>query len=118
MTIHCWNVRRLGKSSKSKLVKCSICESLCDIVCLQEIKLQTFNDKLLKSTCGNNFDSWYIKPSVGASDGLLTCWKSSTYTGVPFHKGDFSISTNFQKLDRNNQQFLVTNVYGPLHRQD
>lgn len=42
----------------------------------------------------------------------------ATIKGVPFHKGDFSISTYFQKIDQGNQQYLITNVYGPPYRKD
>lgn len=119
MSIHCWNVHGLGKASKKKLVKCSIQDSSCDIVCLQEKKLQQFNEKLLKSTYRNNFDCWDEKASIGSCGGLLTCWKSSCYSGTPFHKGPYSISTLLQKMDNiNNQQCLITNTYGPSIKQD
>lgn len=119
MSIHCWNVRGLGKASKRNLVNCLIQDSSCDIVCLHETKLQEFNDRLLKSLRGKKFDCWDVKDSEGSSDGLLTCWNSSLFTCVPFYNYNFSISTYFQSLDHNvDHKWLVTNVYGPPNRQD
>ena len=87
-------------------------ESGCDIVCLQETKRETFDLQYIKNFCTPAFDAFEFLPSVGASSGLITIWKSTYFEGhLAFHNS-FSLSVDFRSL-HNNAEWLLTNIYGP-----
>lgn len=118
MTIHCWNVRGLDKSSKWKLVKLSILESQCDIICLQETKVRLLDEKLLKSSCGKNFNCWDAKAVDGSWGGnyLLERLPLLWFPIPPrmLHLDYMLSSPKKQQLSA----FTITNIYGPCTHQD
>jgi len=74
--ILCWNVRGINSVSKWDSVRDKIVESGCDIVCLQETKRESFDLHYIKNFCPPAFDTFEFLPSVGASGGIITIWKS------------------------------------------
>ena len=75
--ILCWNVRGINSVNKWDSIRDKIVESGCDIVCLQETKRETFDLQYIKNFCPPAFDAFEFLPSVGASGGLITIWKSA-----------------------------------------
>jgi hypothetical protein len=59
--------------------------------------------------------SWagcHILPSVGASGGIITIWKSSLFSGSLAFSNEYAISIEF--LSKHDQSaWVLTNVYGP-----
>ena len=110
--ILCWNVRGINSVNKWDSIRDKIVESGYDIVCLQETKRETFDLQYIKNFCPPAFDAFEFLPSVGASGGLITIWKSAYFEGhLAFHNS-FSLSVDFRSL-HNNVEWLLTNIYGP-----
>lgn len=74
--VFCWNVRGLNSERKWSSIKDKIVESQADIVCLQETKKETFDSNFIRNICPAGFDAFEFLPSVGASGGVITIWKS------------------------------------------
>ena len=99
--ILCWNVRGINSVSKWDSIRDKIIESGCDIVCLYETKRETFDLKYIKQFCPPAFDAFEYLPSVGASGGIITIWKSALFEGhLAFHNS-FSLSVDFLSLHNN-----------------
>jgi exonuclease III len=108
----CWNVRGLNAKEKWEAIRDKISESGCDVICLQETKRQTFDAQFIKKFCPASFDAFEFLPSVGASGGIITIWKSSLFSGSLVFSNAFAISIEF--LSKHDQSaWLLTNVYGP-----
>lgn len=108
----CWNVRGLNSDTKWNSLRYRITESACDIICLQETKTDSFDLSFIKNFCPPSFDSFLFVPSVGASEGIITIWKSALLDGVLAFQSDFALSVNFTSKF-NDEDWLLTNVYGP-----
>lgn len=87
-------------------------ESSCDIICLQETKKDHFDLNFIKYFCPPIFDSFLFVPSVSASGGIITIWKSSVLDGVLAYQNEFAISVHFTS-QFTDDDWLLTNVYGP-----
>jgi exonuclease III len=108
----CWNVRGLNAKEKWEAIRDKISESGCDVICLQETKRQTFDAQFIKKFCPASFDAFEFLPSVGASGGIITIWKSSLFSGSLAFSNAYAISIEF--LSKHDQSaWLLTNVYGP-----
>jgi exonuclease III len=108
----CWNVRGLNAKEKWEAVRDKISESGCDVICLQETKRQFLDAQFIKNFCPSSFDAFEFLPSVGASGGITTIWKSSLFSGSLVFSNEYAISIEFfSKHDQS--AWLLTNVYGP-----
>jgi mannosylglycoprotein endo-beta-mannosidase len=105
-------VRGLNSEKKWNSIRDKIVESRCEIICLQETKRDQFDLGYIKNFCPADFDAFEFLPSVGASGGILTAWKSSTFEGHLAFTNDFAISVEFtSKL--NNDNWVLTGIYSP-----
>jgi exonuclease III len=108
----CWNVRGLNAKEKWEAIRDKITESGCDVICLQETKRQSFDVQFLKKFYPASFVTFEFLPSVGASGGIITIWKSSLFSGSLAFSNEYAISIEF--LSKHDQSaWLLTNVYGP-----
>jgi exonuclease III len=73
----CWNVRGLNAKEKWDAIRDKITESQCDIVCLQETKRDNFDAQYFKNFVHLLSMVSKFLPSVGASGGIHTIWKST-----------------------------------------
>jgi exonuclease III len=106
------NVRGLNAKEKWEAVRDKISESGCDVICLQETKRQFLDAQFIKNFRPSSFDAFEFLPSVGASGGITTIWKSSLFSGSLVFSNDYAISIEF--LSKHDQSaWLLTNVYGP-----
>lgn len=71
MKILFWNVRDMGRPSKSHLVKDLLISTKADIVCLQETKLQELYCSMWKSIGGRFLDSFNYIPTIGMIVGIV-----------------------------------------------
>lgn len=85
---------------------------LCDVVCLQETKRETFDSAFIKNYCPTNLDEFEFLPSVGASGGILVAWKSLVFSGRKVFSNAFALSVQFYSR-HDNSTWLLTVVYGP-----
>lgn len=86
------------------------------MVCLQETKRETFDIAFIRKFCPPAFDEFEYLPSVGASGGILTIWKSAFFEGHLAFRNNFAVSVDFKSW-HNNTEWLLTNVYGPCTRE-
>jgi len=78
----CWNVRGLNSDKKWNSIWDKIVDNNYDVVCLQGTKKDQFDSSFIRNICPQQFDSFAFKPSMGASGGILVCWKGSIFNGV------------------------------------
>lgn len=107
-----WNVRGMNSEEKWSPIKDTISSAECDIVCLQETKRQSFDQLFLRNFCPPGFDAFEILPSIGASGGIITAWRSRFFSGKLFHQNNFAITVKLT-AKHNGDVWFLTNVYGP-----
>ena len=79
MKILFWNVRGLNDRRKCRSVRSTIHGAKPDMVCLQEMKLETVNSVVCLSVGGRYLNEFAFKKSVVAASGLLTMWNGSEF---------------------------------------
>ena len=77
----CWNVWGINLEEKWSPIRDTLAEGACDIFCLQETKKENFDLQFIRNFSPPGFDSFEFLPSIGASGGLITIWKSSIFSG-------------------------------------
>lgn len=87
-------------------------ECQCDVICLQETKRDSFDLPFIRKLYPPAFDAFEFLPSVGASGGIITIWKSSMMDGTLSFQNKFAFSVDFTSL-HNNYDWILTNVYCP-----
>ena len=108
------NIRRINCQEKWDAMRDKINESACHVLCLQEIKRESFNSFYIKKFYHKNLDKFAFSPSVGASGGLLTVWNSNLFDGSVVQANSYAVTVRwFCRLD--NKTFFVTNIYGPAN---
>ena len=108
----CWNVRGINSDKKWDSIRDKIVESNCDILCLQETKRENFDIQFIKKFCSSSFDSFEFLPSVGASGGILTVWKSYLFHGQLVFSNDFNLTVEFSSK-HNDSKWVLSNIYAP-----
>lgn len=88
----CWNVRGVNSEDKWDPIRDTVRDACCDIFCFQETKRQHFDSNFIKNLCTPDFDSFAYLPSIGASGGLLICWKSRFFEGQKVFQNQCNIN--------------------------
>uniref|UniRef100_A0ACD5ZPY0 Uncharacterized protein n=1 Tax=Avena sativa TaxID=4498 RepID=A0ACD5ZPY0_AVESA len=83
-----------------------------DLICLQETKLRDVSSRKASSFLPRGFTSFVFKNSDGASGGLLTAWRPSSFSHIRDDQRVFTL-TSFFEFAVDGTQFAVTNVYAP-----
>jgi exonuclease III len=112
MKIITYNVRGLDGFEKRSEFRRLIVEKKPFVLCLQESKLSTVDDLLMRSLWGSSAKVFSLQPSLGASGGLITVWYSncvevwstSTFAHVLVIRG---------RVLQTGQEFVIANVYAP-----
>lgn len=108
----CWNIRGLNSDSKWNSIRDKVVESACDVIFLQETKKDALDLSFIRHFCPPAFDAFSYLPSIGASGGNLTIWKSSLLDGNLVFLNEFSVTVSFSsKFSDDN--WLLTNIYAP-----
>ena len=82
------------------------------MIWLQETKRADFDLQFNRKLCPPIFDGFEFLPSVGASGGVITIWKSYMFTCHLVYSNDFGISVEFSS-NLGTHDWILTNVYGP-----
>ncbi|XP_059623067.1 uncharacterized protein LOC132266231 [Cornus florida] len=96
-----WNVRGLNDSDKRRVVKAAIRKWNAYVICLQETKLASITDEVVKSLWGGRFVEWETLNASGTSGGILIMWDRRWLSRIKFWKGLFSLLRVFQMEDDN-----------------
>jgi len=107
-----WNVRGINSEWKWDPIKNKIANSLCDIICLQETKRDSFDALFLKKFCPQYIDDFVFLPSNGNSGGILVAWNSNLFEGELIFFNGFATSVQFWSK-HDGTSWIVTCVYGP-----
>lgn len=111
-----WNVRGINSRDKWSAIRNKIVDLSCDIICFQETKKEAFDAGFLRNFCPPDFDKFEFLPSIGASGGILTAWKSRMFSGELVFSNEFAISVELRSM-HNDDTWLLTNVYAPCHNE-
>ena len=74
-----WNVKGLGKGEKKRRVRRLVEAHKSGILFLQETKLRSFDDRLVKALGGSVFNRGLAKDADGASGGLVSLWNDQLF---------------------------------------
>jgi hypothetical protein len=110
--IICWNIRGVNSSSKWNSIHSKIQETGCDILCIQETKRDFFDATYIKKLMPPSFDSFEYVPSIGASGGILTVWKSSKFNGNITFQNRYALSIELASTV-SGVSWILTNIYAP-----
>jgi exonuclease III len=113
-TIFSWNVRGLNDHAKRESVRHTIMSTGASIICLQETKISSWSNILLKETIGAKLaNQTFHLPSQGASGGILIAADSDYFDLVllPCSSAySLSVRISSRLVD---EVWDLTGVYGP-----
>ena len=69
-----WNVWGINNPHKREREKFWLRQWWCDIVCLQETKLDTLDKRVIRSVWGNPYVDWEVLDAVGTAGEVLLLW--------------------------------------------
>ena len=69
-----WNVRGLNNFHERDFMKNMLKEWQGDVVCLQEIKLDSINSTIVKSLRGSPLVDWAVLDAIHTAGGILLAW--------------------------------------------
>ena len=94
-----WNVRGVNDSSKRKGIKAMIRSQKVDLFCVQETKVQSMTEGLVRSLGFGRFLDWGALDAQGAVGGILICWDKRTLEVLEIGMGQFSISCRLRNVE-------------------
>ena len=112
-----WNVRGANDSSKRKVIKAMIRSQRADLVCIQETKIQTMTEGVLRSLGSGRFLDWGAMGAQGSAGGILVCWDKRSLELLEMEVGNYSISCKLKTVE-NDVVWTFTGVYGPCNRKE
>ena len=80
MKLMTWNVRGLGRSEKKRAVRRLISKRRCDILFIQESKIEVVTPRLQRFLTGHGSLSGEFVSSVGVAGGLISVWDEQFFT--------------------------------------
>jgi len=112
MKIITYNARGLGGGEKRVEIRRLVSEKHPLVLCIQETKMETLNDQLIKSLWGEGEHIYSYQSSVGASGGMVTVWDASqivvwssfNFEHVLAIKGNIILT---------GEELIIFNVYAP-----
>ena len=109
----CWNVRGANDSSKRKIIKSFIRNQKVDLLCLQETKIQSMTEGVVRSLGSGRFLDWRALDASGSAGGILICWDKRALVILDWEEGQFSLSCRFRTVE-DGVVWVFTGVYGPF----
>ncbi|XP_059658982.1 uncharacterized protein LOC132305342 [Cornus florida] len=96
-----WNIRGLNDPDKRKVVKVALKKWNAHVICLQDTKLASISDDVVRSLWGSRFVDWEALNASDKSGGILIMWDHRWMSRTNIWKGLFSLSCVFQMEDDN-----------------
>ena len=114
LSILCWNVRGLNCPDRRATVHETIASSSCQLVCIQESKLQSVDPFLAAYLGGQRLKSFAQRPADGTKGGILLLWDDSAVTVTNVQIGVYFLSATVAINNYGDDKtFKLTTVYGP-----
>ncbi len=108
-----WNVRGLNNPRKREIVKKLLRDWRCDVVCLQETKLDQIDLRLVRSLWSNQFVGWEAVNAVNIAGSILLMWEKMVFDKIDSHLSTFSVSCTWKGVV-DGFDWSCTGVYGPI----
>jgi exonuclease III len=88
-----WNVRGLNNPARRKAVLDFLADKHCNLICLQETKLEIIDQQIVRETLGPRFQENFVyKPAEGTRGGILiACSPDFSLLHLVAVPGEFSI---------------------------
>ena len=97
-----WNVRGANDNSKRKVIKAMIRSQKVDLFCVQETKIKSMTEGLMRSLGFGRFLDWGAMGAQGVAGGILICWDKRTLEVLEMEMGQFSISCTLRNVKDGN----------------
>jgi exonuclease III len=110
-----WDVRGLNSSERCLAVHETVAATPCQIVCLQETKLQFIDLPFAAFLGAYKFDKFTFKPATGTRGGIILLWKDAELDMSNVNIGRYSLSAEVTRRHCMTSFYLST-VYGPSRR--
>jgi exonuclease III len=115
-----WNVWGLNNPARRQVVQDLVADHRCDIVCLQETKIQAMDDSVVTATLGQDFCQHYaafpVAGTRGGGGGVLAS-SGRAFTMAQATVRTYSVTAIISRL-ADNAVWTVTGVYGPQEDTD
>jgi len=112
MKILSYNLRGLGRWEKRREVQRLVTSKSPLVFCIQDTKLQQFDDNACRSLWGSESAGYSYRPSNGVVGGIITLWKSIEV--------DVSVTMSLENVliikgcfINSGVDFAIVNVYAP-----
>ncbi|RVW31016.1 LINE-1 retrotransposable element ORF2 protein [Vitis vinifera] len=112
-----WNVRGANDNSKRRVIKAVIRSQRVDLFCLQETKIQTLSEGLVRSLGSGRWSNWVALDALGSAGGILVCWDKRSLEVMETEVGKFSVSCRIRNVE-DGMTWIFTGVYGPFSKED
>jgi len=112
-----WNVRGINDRDKRALLKNFLRNWNCDLICIQETKLEEVELADIRSIWGNQPVGFAVLKAIGTAGGILVLWNKNSFHLISSYCGEFSI-TCFLQMGDGSTTWAFTGVYGPHVRVD
>jgi exonuclease III len=110
-----WNVRGANNPAKRRAMQLFFSDKQCNIVCLQETKIETMTRDLVVEMLGARFgDNFICLPATGVRGGvLIACTTDFMISVDPATAGSQFSVTGTVICRADNSSWSITGVYGP-----
>ena len=108
-------MRGANDSSKRKIIKAFIRNQMVDLLCIQETKIQSMSEGIVRSLGSGRFLDWKVMNTEGALGGILICWDKRSLDILDWEEGHFTLSCRFRNVE-NGAVWVFTGVYGPFSK--
>ena len=89
-------MRGINDSNKRSILKNILREWRCNLVCIQETKLEDVQLSDIRSIGGNQYLDFVALKAQGTAGGIIVMWDRNSFNLVSSSCGDFSITCLFQ----------------------
>ena len=107
-----WNPRGLNCPKRRDVVCDLVASSSCQIVCMQESKLENVDAFTAAHLGGYRLKQFAQRPANGTRGGILMLWDETKVQATDVVQGTFTLSSLFSIIG-SDVSFKLTTVYGP-----
>ncbi len=107
-----WNVRGVNNTQKREVIRNFLRDWRCNVVCLQETKIDCMDIRMVRSLWGNQFVDWLALDAINTAGGVLLMWDTRVVERVDSVVGISSVTCSLKGLV-DGFDWVCSGVYGP-----